>query len=119
MIHMKLLHPFLCILSLVFGCSGNRQTANEVIPRETFIQLYIDFLMTGESGTPPSSDTIQSTEKKSAVDSLYAKYGVTESQVKKTMEEYSKDLQRWKDFYDEVIKRLEVTQREEQVKERS
>lgn len=102
---------YLLLLSIVlWGCTQKHQPSEGAIPKDTFIQLYIDLLIAGEMGYLSSND---STSKK-VIDSLYTRYGVTDAQVRMTMEEYNKDLRRWKDFYDEVTRRLEEKQKEEQ-----
>ena len=105
----------LCAVS----CSENRHPPGDTIPREQFTQLYIELLVAGERGVYPTPDSAKSWNKKALVDSILSKYHVTEAQVQQTIQEYSKDLQLWKEFYDEVIKRLEELQREAQTKKES
>jgi hypothetical protein len=104
-----------CFFSLIFAvCSDNKPKSVGVIPQEKFIQLYIDILVAGESGYLSSTDSVKAAMGRNIIDSLYASNRVTETQVRQTVEEYNKDLIRWKEFYDEVSKRLEEMQKEEQ-----
>lgn len=116
---MRLCYSILIILSLLLECSEDKRSATNTIARETFTQVYIDLLIAGESGYLSPADTTKTATKKAAADSIFTKYGVTESQVRKTIEEYKKDLRLWKEFYDDVIKRLEEIQREELTKKQS
>ena len=109
---------FLAVFSLV-DCSQNRRSPDGPIPHETFVQLYIELLVSGEAQHFSTPDTSGHPTKKEVVDSILARYGVTESSVRKTVQEYGKDLATWKKFYDDVIKRLEEMQREEQTKKKS
>jgi len=107
---MRLL-PYVLMAPLFLCCGPRKSPPIETIPRERFVELYVDLLIAGESGRL-SNDTTS----KRFIDSLYAHYGVGDTQVRITLEEYSKDLHRWKDFYDEVTRRLEAKQKEEQSK---
>ena len=111
-----------CILFTVFtivSCSQSRHHPGNLIPHETFVQLYADLLVAGEAEHFSAADTSGNRAKKAIVDSILAKYHVTEPSVRQTVLEYSKDLQSWKKFYDDVIKRLEEMQRGEQAKKKS
>ncbi len=101
-----------------FSCSEDRRLPSDVIPREKFTQLYVALLVAGERGPLSSPDTTRTWSKKEVVDSILAKYDVTEIQVRYTVQEYSKDLQLWKEFYDGAINRMEQMRREEQTKKR-
>lgn len=107
---------FCLFISLVVGCSENSSRLPGTIPKETFIRLYIDVLIAGESSHLSSTDSAKTGTGRRIIDSLYAKHGVTDIQVRQTIEEYNKDLNRWKEFYDEVTKRLEAMQKDEQSK---
>ncbi len=107
------------ILLCVVSCSENKHLPGDTIPREQFMQLYIELLVAGERGDYPTPDSAKSWNKKALVDSILSKYDVTEAQVQGTIQEYCKDPQLWKEFYDDVIKRLEEFQREAQTKTES
>jgi len=118
---MRTIRVFSSIILVIFllaNCSEETNSFHASIPRERFVQLYIDVLLAGESGRLSAVDSSRM-PRTSVLDSLYQKYEVTESQVKQTIDEYSKDLRRWKEFYDEVIQRLEALQREEKAKKQS
>ena len=102
----------------VVSCSENRRQPNDTIPREKFTQLYVQLLIAGESGHFSNPDTAKARSKKAVVDSILAEHHVTELQVRHTLQEYSKDLKSWKEFYDGVIKRLEEMQHEDQTRKR-
>ena len=109
------------VISFIYGCGEkpSRFAGKAPIPQETFIQLYVDILIAGESGKLSKVDSSHTPPRSAVLDSIYNKYGVTEVQVQQTINEYSKDLRRWKEFYDEAIKRLETLQKEEQKKKQS
>lgn len=107
---MHSLVTYLLLSVVLVGCSKEKPPA-DTMPRETFIQLYIDLVIAGESGQLSNDSTA-----KKFIDSLYAHYNVTDTLVRKTIEDYSSDLHRWKDFYDEVARRLEAKQKEGQAK---
>ena len=106
-------------ISFILGCGGKPQSLKAPIPQEKFIQLYVDILIAGESGKLSRVDSSFTPPRSAVLDSIYNRYGVTEVQVQQTIDEYSKDLRRWKEFYDEVIKRVGTLQQEEQKKKRS
>jgi hypothetical protein len=107
---------YLCfagVLTLVSACTKESPSSSDVLPREVFVNLYADMLVAGEAGLLPPKDSVKAA---STIDSLFTTYGVTEGQVRRTVEEYSKDLNRWKEFYGEVMNRLEELQNEEREK---
>lgn len=109
----------LIALFSIISCSEDRRPPNDTIPREKFTQLYVELLIAGERGPLTNPDTTRTWSKKDVVDSILAKYDVTELQVRSTVQEYSKDLRSWKEFYDGAINRMEEMQRKEQTKKRS
>lgn len=104
--------------SLLTNCTDEPAPEDHTIPHETFIKLYIDLLIAGESGFLSSSDSLKAQPAKKTIDSLYTHYGVTERQVRQTIEAYNRNLNQWKEFYEEVTKRLETMQREERERRR-
>ena len=113
---LRLLAIFLSISMFIGSCGNSNQPKPNSIPRETFVDLYADLLIVGETESFSPSDTSNIVHRKTSVDSLFVKYRVTESQVRQTIAQYSKDLRLWKEFYDDVLKSLEELQREEQKK---
>ena len=116
---LRLLAIFLSISLFIGSCRNSKQREPNTLPRETFVDLYTDLLIVGETESFSPSDTSKVVHRKASVDSLFVKYGVTESQVRETIAQYSKNLRLWKEFYDDVLKRLEELQRVEQKKKQS
>lgn len=119
---MRTIGVFSSIILVIFlsvNCSEEKVPNRSIIPQEKFVLLYVDILMAGESGNLSGVDSSVTPPRPAVLDSLYGAYGVTEAQVKETIDEYSKDLRLWKEFYDQVVARLEIMQREEQTNKQS
>lgn len=106
-------------LSLIAGCSRHQQPRKDIIPREKFVDLYVELLVAGEGGKLSKIDSTLTPPHSPLLDTIYTKYGMTETQVRETIDDYSKDLRQWKNFYGEVIKKLEEMQQAEQSKKQS
>ena len=99
----------LIITFLIISCSQER-TDSSILPDDPFTDYYAHVLILKEEGrllglTPRDVNV--------RMDSLRGVYGMTQGYVDSTVNTCQSDLRRWRGFYDAVIKRLEVIQREE------
>ena len=101
------------ILLLAFASCKQNDNSQEPIPEEHFLPYYTDFLVLRQEGLLSGSDSLK---MKSRVDSLNSSYGFSESRVETTLRWYRGDLSRWKNFYEQVIKRLEFAQQPDSTK---
>lgn len=69
-----------------------------VLDTQTFAQLYVELVNSEwkKRGGTISSDTLP--------DSLIAHVGATREQIAATVAYYNEDLERWRDFYKEVVR---------------
>lgn len=93
------------ILFLIIGCSSPEK---KEIPRSKFADIYIDLVLTEGKREPIDSLLLKSNAVVS--DSIFQKHKVTVEQIKLTLDNYNKDINRWKEFYKIVIEKLERLQ---------
>ncbi|MGB9665420.1 MAG: DUF4296 domain-containing protein [Ignavibacteria bacterium] len=79
-----------------FSCKSNYR-----IEEKDFVNLYADLLILKEMYRGNDSGYIK------ARDSVYNVYNVNKSMVEKTLEYYNSDSEKWKKFFEKVVKRLE------------
>ncbi|MCX8057131.1 MAG: DUF4296 domain-containing protein [Ignavibacteria bacterium] len=87
------------VLFLSFNCKSNIR-----IEEENFVQIYADLLIAKEIYRGNDTAFIK------ARDSIYNKYNVNNFMVQKTLEYYNSDTEKWKQFFEKVIRRLEEQQ---------
>ena len=99
----------LIITFIIISCSREHNDAS-FLPDDRFTDYYAHVLILKEEGSilgqTPRDMNVR-------MDSLREAYHMTKGYVDSTVTSYQNDLRRWKAFYDVVIKRLEVLQREE------
>lgn len=94
----KIIFLFLLSLTLV-DCKSNYR-----IEENNFVNLYADLLIAKEIHRGNDSGFIK------ARDSIYASYNVNHFMVEKTLEYYNSDTEKWKQFFEKVVRRLEEQQ---------
>lgn len=100
MIYKKRAFPL--VLVLAFVSCHRPATTPEVLEKEKFVSTYIALL---KRSTHAPGGGIDSTflRDKAAV---FAEEGVTEAQYRNTIRSYATRPEDWKDFFDEVVRRL-------------
>jgi hypothetical protein len=82
-----------------FACTGPSEN-REILDREKLIEAYVALLQHAPAEVRDTSVH--------EVAGVLKELGVTEEQVRRSVEEYGKDPARWKEFYQEVVRRLEA-----------
>ena len=95
-------------LSVLFISCSRQQTETTIIPEDQFSDLYARQLVLQEEANILGID---STGLRIRLDSLFRAERVTPAQVRETLQEYKKDLPRWRHFQEITLKRLEAIQR--------
>jgi len=97
------------IVLLATSCTKeNRQTS--VLPDSVFVKFYADSLIVSEEVKVGKMD---SNRLKQKVDSLYKEYHLTSEQTATTLRYHQDKIERWRDFYSKIVKRLELLQQNE------
>lgn len=93
---MKKILLLLVISLFLIDCKSNYR-----IEEKDFVNLYADLLILKEMYRGNDSGYIK------ARDSIYSVYKVNQFMVNKTLEYYNSDVEKWKMFFEKVVKRLE------------
>jgi hypothetical protein len=89
----------LFLILLVFSLSSCK--SNSKIDEQVFVNLYADLLIAKEMNRGNDSDYIK------VRDSIYAVYKVDHFMVQRTLDYYNSDTEKWKNFFQKVVRRLE------------
>jgi len=95
------------ILVLVLCACSKRHGSGDVVDEETFVNYYSDRLVVIEENNLAHSDSLNSRHR---LDSLLEAYQITPAQLQATITSYRGDIEKWKEFYDRVNKRLDSLQ---------
>lgn len=93
---MRNLFLLFLISFLLFGCKSNLR-----IEEDDFVNLYADLLVAREIYRGNDSAYIK------ARDSIYTSYNVNHFMVERTLQYYNSDTEKWKKFFEKVVRRLE------------
>lgn len=94
---MKKIIILIFLTSVVFlNCKSNYR-----IEEKDFVNLYADLLIVKEMYRGNDSGYLK------ARDSIYNVYKVNQFMVNKTLEYYNSDSEKWRKFFEKVVKRLE------------
>lgn len=85
----------------LFGC-GKRLSSE--ISLDKFAAIYIDLKLSNAS--TQSADSLMKTSDKEILNRILQKHNVTPEQIQMTIDNYNKDAAKWKEFYENVSKRL-------------
>jgi len=88
---------------LALGSCQTHTRSNTTLDRESFLQIYVHLLQEEsrtKSTRPDSSDVVP-------IQRIFETYGATIEEFRATMKVYNSDIRQWKDFYEEVVRRLE------------
>jgi hypothetical protein len=89
----------LFLILLIFSLSSCK--SNSKIDEQVFVNLYADLLIAKEMNRGNDSNYIK------ARDSIYAVYKVDHFMVQRTLDYYNSDTEKWKNFFQKVVRRLE------------
>lgn len=78
--------------------------SSEIIDEQTFVQIYSELLISKEKFRGDAKSFIEDRDK------IYKSYDVDRTKVDATLEYYNSDPQRWKLFFEKVVKNLENIQ---------
>lgn len=92
--------PLFLALILFAGCSGD-PGAGRSIPPDRFAEIYLDLLDQGE----PGADTLSAPSPKALL--ILRKWGTTEAAYRRTLAEYNRDPESWREFFAMVTRRGE------------
>ena len=86
------------------GCTQH-EPQEKTLERQKCAAVYAELMRTRAAMAPGtrSADSLL-TERKTEI---LGKYGVTEEALRATMRSYAGNVKQWKDFYDDVVKKLE------------
>lgn len=88
--------------------AGCQEKYKEEIPVKKFADIYVDILLQGNVNI--QADSIYFVDQPN-VDSLLRFYDLDRKRIKYTIDEYNKDVKKWKEFYQTVIAKLEELQK--------
>lgn len=81
------------------GCNSSK-----IIDESTFVQIYSELLISKEKYRGDTKSFIADRDK------IYKSYNVDRTKVDATLEYYNSDPERWKVFFEKVLKNLESIQ---------
>jgi major membrane immunogen (membrane-anchored lipoprotein) len=90
---------FLITIILITSCNSS-----DIIEEETFVQIYSELLISKEKYKGNAKSFITDRAR------IFKAYNVDRTQVDATLEYYNSDPQRWKVFFEKVVKKLENIQ---------
>jgi hypothetical protein len=95
----------LFVLMLLVPIASCRQERDaNILPESKFVSVYGRLTTASVTARPPLPDSLA---RKEFVDSVLALEGVTRDQFETTIRWYNEDVQRWRSFFDEVVRALE------------
>jgi len=94
-----LLSIFLFVTMFAIGCNSSK-----IIDESTFVQIYSELLISKEKYRGDTKSFIADRDK------IYKSYNVDRTKVDATLEYYNSDPERWKVFFEKVVKNLENVQ---------
>jgi len=100
---------YLIIISVFMSCSKHKSSI-AILPDSICINIKADLMIIQEENRVLRED---STTLQHKIDSLFHHYNISESQIETSVQEYKKDLTRWKEFNSKILKRLEYLQQKE------
>jgi len=92
------------LLALLGSCS-REERPKDVLDNATFAKIYCAL---GEAGKKAGTESVGVVEGFNP-DTTLLRFGVSKEQFEKTVRYYHEDLQRWRDFYSEVVMTQEGT----------
>ena len=97
-------HAFVVTLILLITSScSQKQQGKSVFEKEKFEAIYVELLDSSAVSQPASSDsTLSPTAKR-----ILERHEVSIEQFKATVNYYNSDTKEWKEFYEDVVKRID------------
>jgi len=97
----------------IFGC-GEKLPSD--IPPDKFAAIYTDLKLSKAS--VQNADSLMKTSDKEFLNRILKKHNVTPEQIRMTIDNYNKDVSKWKEFYENVYKRLVELKKERTEREK-
>ena len=103
---MKKLYSLPLLLSLILaGCS-----TPSVLEENKFIEVYTDLVIAQDTAISSGNDF------NLVKDSVFKRHRITEKEYNETLDYYNQDPQRWDQFFNKVLKRLERLKKQHEKK---
>jgi len=100
--------PTFYFIPILLLCSCSSEKSSEkVLPDSTFVKFFADSLIISDEIKIGRMDSSQLRIK---IDSLYNKYRFTRDETAITLGYHQENIERWKTFYEKVIKQMELIQ---------
>jgi hypothetical protein len=112
----KMAYKITLIFLLFAGIFGCWKRLSSDIPPDKLAAIYIDLKLSKAS--VPNADSLMKTSDKEFLNRIFKKHDVTTEQVRMTVDSYNKDVSKWKEFYENVSKRLVELKKERTGKEK-
>ncbi|HTK82349.1 MAG TPA: hypothetical protein VL633_08675 [Bacteroidota bacterium] len=96
-------------LLLALACR-NGHTSGSALDRDLLVKVYADVLIVREENGISRLDSAQGRVK---LDSVYQAYHTSSSEVDSSIQSYKIDINRWREFYDDVARRIEDIQQKQ------
>jgi len=100
-----------CTILLLSQTSCQKKEPTSALPESKFVSVYAKLTSASVTARPVPPDSLGSARM---VDSILALEGVTREQFDATVRWYDEDVQRWRPFFDEVVRALEDSVRKQQ-----
>ena len=109
-------YRIISIILLVMGLFGCGKRLSSEIPPDKFAAIYIDLKLSKAS--VQNTDSLMKTSDKEILNRMFKKHNVTPEQIRMTVDNYNKDVRKWKEFYEYVSKRLVELKKERTAEEK-
>lgn len=100
-------NPILLVVGLLSASCAGRGPIPPASPDPSIVNLFADRMVVQEEARLRGAD---STALNNRLDSLYTAYHIPPDRLEAVLENYRKDLNMWKRFYDQVAARLDQMQ---------
>lgn len=105
---MKSLKTISIITIIVLSSCLEKRAISDLHSDSTFVNFQADLMIIREENQFLKLDSITSYQR---IDSLYRHYNLTKEQDQEKLDFYQKEINRWKEFNETVMQRLEFLQR--------
>lgn len=109
-----LLMIFLLGLLCYSGCNRGEDVPESALALETLEGVYLDLLLSSEGMAELDPSVPTQPPQTTSADSILARHKITRAQIEQTMVEFRSDIAKWREFFDNVMRRLEELRLHEQ-----
>ena len=110
MIHSTKYCVSIALVFLLAGCT-QQNTPVHILDKEKFPAVYVALMEAKAKRTRLTDHTVDTTFAKDK-EEIFTKFGATEEEFRATVLSYGSDVRKWREFYDDVVRRLEQKSRE-------